>query len=258
MTESPTVLLIDDNRDLAENLREILEDLDIPADIAEAGVPALTMLEAGDYDLVITDLRMPDMDGIDVLRTINQRWPRLPVVIMSAYANDVAMRDAAAAGALEILSKPVDIEHMIGLVKRIAEPNAKILVLEDDDHLRSNLCEALFEITNAVPYPAPDVATAERLAAEVEFPIAIIDIRLPDGDGVTVGRALRARLGDQIALFYITGHADELRAQLATLLDSDHMHVLEKPFSPGTLISLIEKSMAAKTCDSAPQGTPAP
>jgi len=244
---SPIVLLIDDNRDLVENLREILADLDVEADIADAGIPALAMIEEKNYDLVITDLRMPDIDGIEVLRTIHQRWPRLPVVIMSAYANDAALRDATTEGALEVLSKPIVIDHMLGLVERLAEPNAKILVLEDDDDLRGNLCEALFEITKAVPYPARDIATAARLVQEVEFNVAIIDARLPDGDGVSIGHTLRANRGDRITLFYITGYGDEIRAQLTHLLESDRLHLLEKPFSPGTLISLIAESMDGET-----------
>ena len=243
MKTAPPILIIDDNRDLAENLQEILEDEDIAAEIALSAEGGLALLEAGDYGMVITDVRMPGMDGVELLETVHQRWPRLPVVVMTAFANDIQSQRAAAAGALEILSKPLDMGHILGLIERVSEPHAPVLVLEDDAALRSNLCEVLLEIADAVPHAAPDIATARRLVDELDFRVAIIDARLPDGDGLDFGRELHERFGQEIALFYITGYAAELAAKIQELLCGEQVHLLEKPFPPNRLLTLIKEAV---------------
>lgn len=239
MSDSFTVMIIDDNRALAENVKEILEDEDICVEIAEDGPTALELLERGGFDLVITDIRMPGLSGIEVLKLIQQRWPGLPVVVMTAYSSDDSLEEAAASGALGVLSKPIDIERVMGLIQRVAEPMSPVLLLEDDRGLRINLGEALLDVADVVPYTAPDVATAERLAAQVPFRIAIIDARLPDGSGLDYGRKLKARMPD-VELIYITGYAAEFSAELEKLLQSSNLRLLEKPFSPSKLLEVIQ------------------
>jgi DNA-binding NtrC family response regulator len=235
MSDRANVMIIDDNIDLAENLGEILEDEDIASEVVSDGMTALTRLESGTFDLVITDIRMPGMDGIQVLKAIHNRWPALPVIVMTAYSSDSSLEEAAASGALGVISKPIDIEQVIGLVRRVAEPNAPLLLIEDDRGLRINLSEALLDLTSVVTYAAPDLATARRLIAEIPFRVAIIDARLPDGDGLQFGTELRQQLGDAIEIIYITGYADELKA----LLDTSSIRLMEKPFSPARLMELI-------------------
>jgi two-component system, NtrC family, response regulator HydG len=239
MTDRATVMIIDDNIDLAENLGEILEDEHIRSEVVSDGMTALTRLEGGGFDLVITDIRMPGMDGIQVLKAIHKRWPALPVIVMTAYSSDSSLEEAAASGALGVISKPIDIEQVIGLVRRVAEPSAPLLLIEDDRALRINLAEALLDLADVVPYTAPDLATARRLLAEIPFRVAIIDARLPDGDGLQFGGELRREFGDALQIIYITGYAGELGAELEDLLQTASIRLMEKPFSPARLMDLI-------------------
>lgn len=240
MSDSPCVMVIDDNRALAENIKEILEEEDIHVEVADDGLQALDRLAQADFDLVITDVRMPGLDGVQVLKNIHERWPGLPVVVMTAYSSDSSLEEAAASGALGILSKPLDIQRVLEMIRRVAEPKAPVLLLEDDRGLRINLSEALLEIADAVPYSAPDLATAERLVTEIPFRMAIIDARLPDGSGLDYGRRLQEQHPD-MRIIYITGFAEELSAELGKLLHgSSSMHLLEKPFSPAKLLQIVQ------------------
>ena len=240
----PSILLIDDNRELAENLEEILEEEGIPVDVAHDGASALAMLEEGQYCLAITDVRMPGMSGIQVLEAIRERWPRIPVIVMSAYTSDSQVQAAAEAGALDVLTKPINITYVVDLVERVTVANAAILILEDDPALRGNLCEAILGLTGTLPHAAANVAAAEHLAGAIDFRVAIIDARLPDGNGVAFGQALRARKGESISIFYITGYATELRHELGALLaESKSIKLLEKPFSPRVLLTLVQDAV---------------
>lgn len=237
MSESSVrVLVVDDNIALAENIKEILEEDGASAEVACDGPDAIARLEKSAFDLVITDVRMPGMDGIDVLRTINHRWPGLPVIVMTAYSSDDALDDAYSLGALSVLYKPLKIDHIVNLVSRVAAPNSAVLLVEDDRDLRVSLMQALLDVPNIVPHAAPDAAVAESLSSSVEFGVAVVDARLPDGDGIELGE----RFHDQgIAVIYITGYGADVRDALQTALDDPRMHLLEKPFSPVSLLDLI-------------------
>jgi DNA-binding NtrC family response regulator len=241
MRNEPSVLIIDDNLEMAANLQEILEDEGVRVTVAQDGPQALSKLDENGFDLVITDIRMPGMSGIDVLKTVHQRWPRLPVIVMTAYSADATLDEAYTAGALDVLAKPVDIDHVIGLVERVTEPNAPVLLVEDDRNLRVNLAESLLDIAKVVPHAAASVADARRLAGEIGFRVAIIDVRLPDGDGVALARELEQRQPG-LKIVYITGFAGQ-HTELTEVLQSPQMHLLEKPFQPARLLDLVRSAV---------------
>jgi DNA-binding NtrC family response regulator len=236
-----TILIIDDNMEMAANLQEILEDEGVRVEIAKNGYEALEKLGASGFELVITDIRMPGMNGVEVLKAVHERWPRLPVIVMTAYSADAIMEEAYTAGALDVLSKPVNIDHVIDLVERISTPNAPVLLVEDDRDLRVGLAEALLDIAKVVPHAAGTVADARRLAAQVDFRVAIIDVRLPDGDGVALAHELK-QTRPELEIIYITGFAGNHGA-LAEVLQAPQMHLLEKPFQPSRLLALVRSAM---------------
>jgi DNA-binding NtrC family response regulator len=112
-----SVLVVDDEPDMLENLARILRRgsyLCLTAPNAEA---ALGAVESQRPDLVITDLRMPGMDGFSLLRALQRLWPGLPVVIFSASASDDTARDATQAGAAAFLPKPFSSLHLLQTIR---------------------------------------------------------------------------------------------------------------------------------------------
>jgi len=233
MGKRPQILIVDDNVDLAENLREILEDEGLGVLVADSGAAALETLASDPVDVVLSDVRMPGMNGVEVLRHIKSRWPALPVVIMTAFATDGLLAEAEAEGALAVLGKPLDLARLTRYVARITAAEAPVLLVEDDDALRPDLVASLQDIAGVVPHPARDLATARRLAESVAFRVAIVDIRLPDGDGAKLGALLRERFGMRV--IYITGYLSEIQD-----LDAiGGVTLLEKPFMPAELLGAV-------------------
>lgn len=233
-----TVLIVDDNVELAENLREIVEDTGACVLLAKNGNEALVYLCEQTVDLIITDMRMPGMDGITLIENLSKKGSRVPVIVMTAYSEDHVIEEAYTAGVLGVLPKPVDIDAMLELVTRVTEGGAIVLLVEDDRDLRVQLNEVLLDLAEIVPRTAPGVVNAKHLADSLAVRVAIIDVHLPDGDGVELGREFKSR-SPSLEIVYITGNASE-REDLHALLDVPGVHLIQKPFSPQMLLDYIK------------------
>ena len=113
---SKTVLVVDDNPNMTVLLSDILELLGCRAETASDGQSALSVLESKSIDLVLTDLRMPQMDGMALLHAIRERFPGVPVVLISGYNVESAEDQEIAYHADGFLNKPFkvsDVENIL-------------------------------------------------------------------------------------------------------------------------------------------------
>ena len=116
------ILLIEDNVAELERCREALEGLPSVSVVAEGkSSAAVKLLGTGSFDLVVTDLRMPMVDGMDVLRIAHSLDPDLPVVIMTGYPSVDTAVSALKDGAADYLSKPVHLEELVTVAGRLLE-----------------------------------------------------------------------------------------------------------------------------------------
>lgn len=193
MTYTPRVLLVDDNVELAEDLAEVLELSGAEVELARDGKDALERVASRAYDLVLTDMRMPRVSGLELVRALKGEHPETPVVVMTAYAKDVKLQEVLEHGALEVLEKPVDLDALGQLVEHLGPDRVSVLVVEDDASLRSNVVEALLGEKGMLPFPAHSVKHAEQVVETVELDVAIVDVRLPDESGLALARRLLTR-----------------------------------------------------------------
>ena len=109
MSELPTVLVVDDKKNMLSLMAKILRPI---ANVCTAGCgeDAVTVLTERNVDVVLCDLRMPDMDGLDVLRKCKALRPRAEFVLMTGYASVGTAVEALRAGAYDYLTKPFEPE----------------------------------------------------------------------------------------------------------------------------------------------------
>ena len=118
---STRVLVVDDDPGVRYTLREILEAEGLAVDEAASGEEALARYEAAPAALVLTDLRMPGMDGLALLRALVARAPAPRVVLLTAHGSERQAVEAMKAGAHDYFRKPFDVEELLAVVRRALE-----------------------------------------------------------------------------------------------------------------------------------------
>ncbi|WP_141739241.1 sigma-54 dependent transcriptional regulator, partial [Stenotrophomonas sp. BIIR7] len=123
MNENRSALVVDDERDIRELLVLTLGRMGLRISTAANLAEARELLASNPYDLCITDMRLPDGNGIELVTEIAQNYPRTPVAMITAFGSMDLAVEALKAGAFDFVSKPVDIAVLRGLVKHALELN---------------------------------------------------------------------------------------------------------------------------------------
>ncbi|WP_031388333.1 response regulator [Desulfonatronum thiodismutans] len=117
--ENPAkVLVVDDERDFAVTLSERLKMREMGAAVVTSGEQALRVVEEDEPEVILLDLKMPEIHGMDVLRMIRQGHPRVPVIILSGTGNEKDFQTCLNQGAFACLQKPVDFKELTETIRR--------------------------------------------------------------------------------------------------------------------------------------------
>ena len=117
------VIVVDDEEGIRELLRKTLQLADYEVDVAEDGRAALERLRVRRYDLLITDLRMPGIDGLAVIREARRLRPDLPVIIITGYSTEATAIEAIDLGVQGYLTKPFRVPRVLNAAaKALGEP----------------------------------------------------------------------------------------------------------------------------------------
>jgi CheY-like chemotaxis protein len=234
----PTVLVVDDDVDTCRNLSDILTDLGYHVDTAPDGPTALELVRRRAYDVALLDYKMPGMDGLTLYRAIKKVRAETVAIVVTAYAGGSTAEEALQAGAWQILSKPVDFPHLLGLVNEALD-QPLVLVVDDDP----DLCSTLWDVFRERGYRV-SIAHDERQAAaclgDASFKAVLIDMRLPAGDGTSVFRLVRTA-NPQARTIVITGHRTETDEAVQQILDAGADAVCYKPFDVPRLLEKLDQ-----------------
>lgn len=138
----PTLLLVDDEKNTREGLQKFLEGLNYDTLTASGAEEALALIEKERPDIVLTDVRMPGVDGVTLLEKIKAKYPEISVILLTAYGTVESAVKAMKMGAFHYLMKPVNLEELEFLIKKaLTEQSLK----EENRELRSELLRTRFE-----------------------------------------------------------------------------------------------------------------
>jgi DNA-binding NtrC family response regulator len=150
------ILVVDDDAGQRSLLETFLRAQGFRTQAADSGAAALALLERGSFGLIISDVRMPGMSGIETLRRVREKHPGLPVLLVTAFADIrtavAAMRD----GAVNYLAKPIDLDELMTSVRRalgseaVAMPAASPFPVPEGVIVRSPLMQAVFRDVAAI------------------------------------------------------------------------------------------------------------
>jgi len=116
------VLLVDDHAIVRQGVRQLLLDHGVAREVVEAdsGAQALASLDGDPFDVMLLDISLPDMNGVEVLKRVKRREPRTPVMMFSMYREDQYAVRSLKAGAAGYLSKTVTVLQMIEAIRQVA------------------------------------------------------------------------------------------------------------------------------------------
>lgn len=138
MASSPRILVIDDEPIVCESCQRILEDEGLEVETALSGAEAFAKMRENPFDIVITDLKMPGIDGMEVLRTIKREYPDTIVIMITGFSTVETAVEAMKLGAFDYIPKPFTPDEVSVVVKKAIEQ--KNLLLENV-YLRQELQE---------------------------------------------------------------------------------------------------------------------
>ncbi len=193
----PKVLIVDDDPSLTELLVDTLEVIGYESLSASSAREALDLIRSQSFSLVITDINMPEMSGIELLQEIKKVDAHMPVMLITGIGTDSLKQEAFEFGADGFLSKPFrigKIEAEIGnLLKGIHRH--RVLVVDDNADFLNSSKERL-EAYNNVVYTASTVREALNVLRTKALDLVITDLRLPDGEGTEVYRFIKSHIPD--------------------------------------------------------------
>ncbi len=119
------ILVVDDEMVVRDSTKEWLEAEGFEVEMAESGMEALEKLSRSEFNLMFLDVKMPGLDGVEVLKRAREMHPTLPVVMMTAYATVETAVEAMKIGALDYITKPFDVEALIEMTVKLFQGSEK-------------------------------------------------------------------------------------------------------------------------------------
>src|SRR5438093_4049434 len=147
----PRILIVDDEPGIRQSLKGVFEDEGFATDTVSSGEECLKKIEQGSYDLVLLDIWLPGMDGLDTLRKLREKSPQTHVIMISGHATIATAVSATKLGAYDFIEKPLSLEHTLLTVRNALSHRR----LEQANDLLRHQLEARFNIVGeSIPIKA--------------------------------------------------------------------------------------------------------
>lgn len=245
----PCVLVVDDEASLLMTLAANLELEGFEVMEAANARSALEIVAAQPVDLVLTDVRMPGMSGVELFRELRLLKPDLPVVLMTAFAAEGLVEQALSQGAFTLLSKPFAIERMVSTLLRAVRRPAVLIV---DGERAAAIAAAL----SGAGVRAEATSSADEALAAAQGGLADVCV-VPLGAGRTDGDALIRRLASCEPPLPVIAIAGPSVADLAERMQRMHaVTFLREPVDVAALARLIAHTRGVQR--GAPLGASSP
>ncbi|HEV8243452.1 MAG TPA: response regulator [Nitrospirales bacterium] len=267
--QKTTVLVVDDEQIICDLLQTVLSRAGYEVFTASTGRDGLAQFQRRRPQLTLLDLRMTEMNGIEVLKDIRKLDPQANVMILTAWGSDALERQARQLGVTDFLSKRMTLNAVMASLERMEQrqhktttakapgaaaaaaaaaampptpPSASILIVDDEPQI----CTTLMQAITPLGYRVRSAASgAEALAlVEQETPaLIILDMHMPEMNGIGVLRGLQERK-IRSGVILLTGSHDE--KLMTEALDLGVVDIIGKPVSMERLTLAIQLGLMLK------------
>jgi len=250
------LLMVDDEEEFLVSSSQALGRRGFDVDVAPNGITALEKVEQQEFDVVVLDVKMPDVDGIQVFKEIRQKFPGLPVILLTGYGSISDAFKTSKEGVSDYLFKPIDIDDLANSIREAVEKAKtqavqdsertheteptewiRVMVVDDEvqflESMKKVLSRRNMEVTTA---ESGDEALA--LLTESIVDVVVLDLKMPGMDGLEVLRRIKIN-NPSVEVVVLTGHPSVETAMEVINLGANEY--LKKPPEISELVTTIRR-----------------
>jgi len=242
MTKSLNLLIVDDDRRIAKTLVDILKVKGYQPDSANSGPEALDKILVNHYDCILTDIKMPGMNGVDLYREIQNINSEIPVVFMTAYAAEEIIEAGLDEGVIATLTKPLDINLLLQFFSSLSKERTAVII-DDDPEICTMLADIL-RLRNFSVLEVPDFPDINEVL-QSNAQVVLLDLNLSGISGLDILTEIRKQ-DTHLPVVLITGHRKELSPMIETAFEYNIFACLYKPIHIEELLNVLNKIQRAE------------
>ncbi|MEX2111527.1 MAG: response regulator [Gemmatimonadaceae bacterium] len=236
------ILIVDDEKQMVRTLVDVVRLHGWEADGSYSGEAAVDAVREREYAVVLMDVKMTGINGVEAFKAMKALRPRIRVILMTAYTASELLAEAEREGALKILHKPVVLGGLIEMLDHAASQSRSVLVVDDDAAFLKTL-QQLLEQQGYSASTAPNLNDALVMLESESPSVVILDLRLNGNTAPETVLAIK-RVSPSVALILCSGFTAALDQTTASLPPRLIHASLHKPFSPDVLLNILNEVFA--------------
>ena len=235
MSNKINILVVDDDRRMAKTIVDILIVKGFAADIAYSGSEALEAIENRNYNCILTDIKMPLMNGVEFFLNAKELHPDIPFLMMTAYTTNELVNQGIEEGAIGVVNKPLDINQLLSFFSAVGMK--RIAVIIDDN---PNFCETIGDILRNRNYSVTEISDIDDILNHIESEpqVILLDLKLNGISGLDIIPQLKEKYPDN-QIVIVTGYREEMSGAINKALEFDAYACLYKPLQIDQLLKVL-------------------
>jgi len=236
MANKVNLLIVDDDVEALRTLDDIFEDRGYTVTLAEDGYKAIEYAKKKFFDIILMDVKMPGMNGLETFREIRKICPSSVVIMMTGYSVEELLRQAVEEGAYAVIYKPFDVRKLFETIEgALKKPLIMVVddLLEDRETLKDILINKGYRVITA-----GDGYEALGMVPKASFDIILLDVKMPRMDGIKALEWIKEMNPETGVIMMSAYSMDEF---VGRALREGALAFLYKPFDMKKLFRIIEE-----------------
>lgn len=235
------ILIIDDNQDLTDGLGVVLEGENHLVSLAYSGNDGIKLFDAGQFDVVFIDVRLPDISGVEVFMDIHKKNQDTKIIMISGYRVEQILREVIDEGDVEILRKPFEIMRVLEILRQIR--NEGIVLISNDTPGYSEGLSSFLNEQGMKTMHATNFQKAIEGVLSNQIDVLVLNLRMPIMCGIRIYQELKQR-GCTVKTIIVTSLDEEMAESSDVFKSVTATGCLFKPFNPVEMLDVLENVMS--------------